>query len=577
MALLLLLLLALLTLFVMRALSARATLSCRAFLTCLLVGVVLGPFAIPVVHKLINAYGTYGHYQTWLDAIVAIAVLMLPSAVLLFRRGTYRVTSVADAFLLAFLVGFGFDLLGAFLAASTAVAPLAALQFFPPFTMVNGELTAAGAGYWCGLLSLAIAATLRFTRRSELAWAVAMTLLLFVGTEWAGLLGSGPWSDQTTFFAWFSKVTLHGHLTPWLALLALIGLSVCEANWAGRATGGATGKLQFLEEWGLLMSALAGGKRQEFCRLSAFYRLRRQAQLARAELAHSPEDESLKRLAQNFDERLRALEKPSEQSPAPFVPAAIAWAKQRLWQIVLVTAFFFVVALLPLLPDSVINSLWTVPVLQSSLPLQGMTLLNLLLAFVLVRRYVTAGSRPSSTFDADEMVRFYGELAVLQTALTMVVLAVVFGMVEEFYSPGGTLQMFAGINPPGWNRAQLTTVMLLTGCVATGITLARSRRWRGAPLGLRRAAAVHNLTTAATIFGGAWIGLLFFQQVQAQVHARWGARLYTTFERNGNAAGDTFAALLTAGFTFVIFRLLSLWSRRAQAFLAPDTGKAGGD
>jgi hypothetical protein len=83
--------------------------------------------------------------------------------------------------------------------------------------------------------------------------------------------------------------------------------------------------------------------------------------------------------------------------------------------------------------------------------------------------------------------------------------------------------------------------------------------------------------TAAAIFAGAWIGLIFFQQVQSQLHVRFGGRLYLTFERNGNAVGDTFAALLTAGFSFVIFRLMSLWARRAQAFLAPDLGKAGGD
>ena len=89
-------------------------------------------------------------------------------------------------------------------------------------------------------------------------------LLLLFGTEWAALVASGPWSDQTIFFAWFSKLTLHGHMTPWLTLLALIGFSVEEAQWAAKATGGATGKLQFMEEWGALMTALAGGKRAEF-------------------------------------------------------------------------------------------------------------------------------------------------------------------------------------------------------------------------------------------------------------------------------------------------------------------------
>ncbi|MGH9669038.1 MAG: hypothetical protein ACRD3A_02870 [Terriglobales bacterium] len=577
MALLSLVFLALLTLFLMRLLAARATFSCRTFLTCLLVGVVVGPFAMPVVHKLINAYGSYGQYQTWLDGIGATAVLLLLACALLFRRGAYRVTSVADAFLLAFMIGFGFDLLGAFLAASAATAPLAALSYFPPFTMTNGELTAAGLGYWCGLVALAVAATLRFARRSALAWGIGATLLLFVGTEWAGLLGSSPWADRTTFFAWFSRMTLHGHLTPWLALLGLIGLSVWEAQWVAKATGGSSGKLQFMEEWGSLMTALAGGKRAEFCRLSRLYRLRRQSQLARAELAHSPQDESLKRLAQNLEERVRALEKPSAESAVPLAAAALAWASQRRWQIVLVAAFLFVVVLLPMLPDQAINFLWTIPVLESSLSPQGLTLLNLLLGFALVRRYVTAGSRPFSTFDADELARFYAELAVLQGALASVVLVVTFGLVEEFYGPGGTLQVFAGVQHPGWNRAQLTTVMLLTACVATGITLARSQRWRSAPLALRRAAAVRNTVTAAAVFAGAWIGLIFFQQVQAQLHTRFGARLYLTFERNGNAAGDTFAALLTAGFSFVLFRLLSLWSRRAQAFLAPDTGKAGGD
>ena len=59
----------------------------------------------------------------------------------LLARRAYLSISVADAFVLAFALGFGTELLGAAFAASIAQEPLKSLSWLPPSTLDNGVYT----------------------------------------------------------------------------------------------------------------------------------------------------------------------------------------------------------------------------------------------------------------------------------------------------------------------------------------------------------------------------------------------------------------------------------------------------
>src|SRR2546426_1091871 len=142
------LLLALWTLAVLRVLGLRATLSGRTLGTYLLLGALLGMIAIPLVRELGAPYGEQGPYVNEVLSLGDQALLLIPVLWYLFFRRAHEVTSVADAFLLAFAVGFGFDLVGALLAASGATAPLKGLSFWPPWQFDGEKFSVAGYGYW---------------------------------------------------------------------------------------------------------------------------------------------------------------------------------------------------------------------------------------------------------------------------------------------------------------------------------------------------------------------------------------------------------------------------------------------
>ena len=151
------------TLVALRVVGARATLGLRTFGIYLLLGALLGITCIPLVRGLAAPYGEQGLYVNYLFSLGFQAVLLLPAIWLLLRRAN-EVTSLADVFLLAFMAGFGFDLLGAILAASTAATPLKGLSIWPPWQFDGENFSVAGYGYWSGLVALVIGAAMRFGR-----------------------------------------------------------------------------------------------------------------------------------------------------------------------------------------------------------------------------------------------------------------------------------------------------------------------------------------------------------------------------------------------------------------------------
>src|SRR5579871_242296 len=145
MPLLRLILLACWTIALVRLASTRATLSGRTFFIYFLQGAFLGIVGVRLVQRLFVPYSQSAHGPViiLLIALAWQASLLAPVWILLTDHLS-RVTSVDDAFLVAFAMGFGFDLCGALTAAATASYALPGLSLFPPWQFHNKTVTFAG-------------------------------------------------------------------------------------------------------------------------------------------------------------------------------------------------------------------------------------------------------------------------------------------------------------------------------------------------------------------------------------------------------------------------------------------------
>lgn len=283
MALLWLVVVVLWTLLVLRVVGARATLSERTFATYLVLGALLAIAAAPPLASLVNPYNQPpSGFVLLVLTMGRLALVLAPVGYALRSRGTERALSVTDAFLLAFMVGFGFDLLGAVVTASAAAQPLRGLSFLPPWEIETDQrMTVAGFGYWAGLIALTYAAARRFLREPRIVVGVSLAAFLLVcllaTAQATALRPTGP-------LGWVLTLTLNGAATAWIALIAVVALSVGEAIWTARLAPGAPETAPtMLAEWQARLLALARGRPREYARVSAHYAGLRQAQLERAE------------------------------------------------------------------------------------------------------------------------------------------------------------------------------------------------------------------------------------------------------------------------------------------------------
>jgi hypothetical protein len=564
-----LLLLAIWTLLLVRALSLRATISLRTLGTFLILGAVLGPVAFPVVQSFFNSYGSYQVYHWPFVAFGVELLLLAPVLVFLFYRRVHQVTSVGDAFLLAFMVGFGYDLITALTGDAGTSQLGSGISYFPPFAFRSQNLTVAGFGYWSGLIALAIAAAARFLRTRTAAYIAAAVAAFWVVAEISGLAGSQ--GAPSLLAAVFGNMTLHGLLTPWLCLLALLGLSLWEGRWIS-APGGVGTKLGLASQWSAALTALAGGKLDDFRWLTRASRLCRQWEFAKAELSRTPSDPYLTRICRDLDKQLlRAESAPAAvKTSAPIGQVLIAWAKHRALQIALVVSLLVIVFLFPEIP-ALRDFFWRFSLLNAPLLPLNLSLLSCALIAVIAWRYLSAEIAPESSTAADDVLQFSGEDAILQVSLFAVFLALLYGKTEHLYSLKAAPQLLGLAPAPTYDHGQLTTTMLLIAAAAMGLSLKRNDALRGQSMGIRRAAAIARTINLFVLLSGLGVVLIFFQQGQILLHSIMRGRLFDLFGRNANSAGDTVVSIVTAAFSFAIFWGLFLLSDRAKNFLASSS------
>jgi hypothetical protein len=563
---LLVVLLGLFTLAVMRLLGARATLSNRTLFAFLALGALIGPPSLQVTYRFFDPYSAWGNVfsRNLVIFFLSHLLILMPVFVYFFGRRVYTAASVADAFLLGFALGFGYDFTSTLFAAAYATDTLRQLTIIPPFTFDAGGFSLAGNAYWAALGALAMAAGLRFLRNRYVAFTVAALVILFFGAEEAALIQPVEAPGH-----WFALITVRGLLTPYLALVALVVCSFLEYQWMNRLVPAASQrKLQVLGEWQALLNALFARRFHEFRRLGARMRLERNVEIARAELAAHANDPALQAELEYVDARLAAL--PADASATVLDVAAVVKRRARagVVQWLVVALFVAVCFVLPMLPAPFATQFWNAQLFHFPLPGIGVTVLDAALIALIVWRYLSSPAWPSKSFDPDELLDYSSEISILRIALGLALVTVLYGPVDELFNFGGSPPSYVSIWFPGLNRAQLTTNILLLAAAATGLARHRLQAWKLAPLVLRRASAIHNAIVVLTASAVIWAALIFFGQMQAWTHQKMGAWLFNHFAAAGNSAGDVFAAILTGAFTYGIVKGLWHVADRVEAFLA---------
>jgi hypothetical protein len=528
-------------------------------LTWLALGAVAGPLAVAVAEKFFNSYTWQGTYYFWFIEVAKLFMLVSPVLLLMMRWEWSWGASVTDAFLAAFLIGFGYDLIGPLIAAVPLDHLDTALSLLLPGVVSLPSITVAGYGYWCGFAALALAVGLRFGRSRIVGCVTGIAALMAVAADsYFDFASPGQISPG---LAQFMKA--HS-FTPWLIIGALVAAGLWEAKWQAKSDPKSSGLAGFQA----VMTALIGLKLREASRLGALIRLRRQADTVQAELRHNPQNKALAA----YGSQLTALLGRAENS-RPLENSAnwgdlTRWLRSRVPQIIVAGAFLllFVMFRLPSVQETG-NSIWNWMVFSKPLVPFQQTLFEMTLVAIMFWYFIIA---PPSAFSVrmDEMTQFSAERRLLQAGLAISLVALLYPVMGELFDFSGALSRALGLNlAGGWNGLQLNTLALVLACTACGLSVHRADRWQAAPEQVRTRVAVHNLFTLFRTVTLVWLGFNFFVQLQVFVHTKYGPDFFDKFGVNGNSMAEFVEGLITAAFSFAAAWLLQLVTNQAEKFL----------
>ncbi|MEW6279396.1 MAG: hypothetical protein AB1758_12275 [Candidatus Eremiobacterota bacterium] len=223
-------------------------------------GALMGFTVVPLVSLAVNPQGGPDALAT----LATLGALCCPGLAMLASRHRLRF-SVADGFLLGFMVGLGFDAVAGIL--ELLAGNSLRVSLFPPCLRLEGRWW-AGYGYWCGLVTMLAVAGRRFA--AVPSWS---NVWIAVAMAWAA-------ADRLTPQA-YAALGVEGRSLPFLTLGLLVLLGEYEANWLLRSP--AYRSLSALPELRVPPLRLSGGLRGWLER-SAVSRYARQVLLERTEM-----------------------------------------------------------------------------------------------------------------------------------------------------------------------------------------------------------------------------------------------------------------------------------------------------
>jgi hypothetical protein len=548
---------------VIRILGWRSTISNRTLLTYLALGAFI---SFSVAGPLFRAVNPYGDVSIWLSFtwnVAQVALELLPLLALLWGKAPTRSSSVADAFLAAFSIGFGFDLMGALPSLFTTTPDVVAFNLLPPGSLTDPAvasgpvMTMAGHGLWVGLVALAIVAARRFIRNRWAVWAAGLGALAFCATDMPFYWKTAP------FAATWAKLSHNGLYTGWVIVAALVALSFLEQRWCGdRQSFG-----QIMSDWLEPVQALLGRDIAGYAQRAMQSQTRRRGLIALAEAKLSPK----------LAPMLRGAATPGS-TPQGFSLPGLHWKefwKQAwFWQ----SLCWAALVILLLFPTSIAHLLFN-PVFGYQIQVLHEGVLDTLLVLFLFWRYLTSPGSPTRP-GVEGTLLFTAEKQIFRATLWLVTLGWLFTKWTIWFPYPNLFVFFqAGTNTwPGWDSPTIRTFLLLAGACFGSITLGSTREWTQAPAVSRRVALVRNFMlamTTGTLFYCSQFNGNYIDHIEAffQAHGRWFYGLSVQLGTNGNKlVGWTFtlvSALYWVPLT-IVFALLT----RAAVRLFSEGGKS---
>jgi hypothetical protein len=581
------------TLLILRLIGFRTTLGLRTLAGFLVLGASLGPLATAVAEKFFNAYYWQGNYLFLITALSQNLALLAPLLPLLGKPSWRDGSSIADSFLAGFLIGFGYDAVSTILAVATQSQGSFALSFLPPGVASSKDLTVAGYGYWVGFTAMATVAGYRFFKGRFAPYVCGGTALLLTALD--HFFNTMPAAKVPQFW---TLITFHGSLFPWIALAALIGLVILEqTSIAGRKkkTGAPSKPLADIQA---VLTSLVALRWNEARRQGMLIRMRRQAEHMEARGYGNPEAGLSSRTWNALLGEIRRVEASPGDQQEVSLKSLLAWLKSQPLQLILAAAALWFLVLGPLSGfDSLNNWLWTSWLMSTMLPPFQDTLFQTVLVMIVVWRYMIAPPPAPGGPAIDSLTRLSLEQRLLQTGLGLAVVAVLYPKVTQAqpWSVSGDLISFKtpltqalGLGT-SWDGIHLSTLMLLLLAAATGITLRSADEWRTKTQTQRMQAAIQHGKTVVTAFLLTWTTLVFFTQAQTLVHTQWGNSYFGPhFNQNGNTVIELMLGLLAIPFVLLLRFLLGALMKKTEEYLtqskpsSPEPPKAaaagaGGD
>jgi len=566
-----------------RLICFRSTLSGRTVLTYLVLGAVMGPVAVSIAEKFFNEYSWSGDpgYFVLINAGKQ-AMLLLPVIWLMTRPAWRDSSSITDAFLAAFAIGFGYDIASS-LIASAPRDSVSGFGFLPPGMYSPATGMVAGYGWWTGTIAVVVALVRRLSADRWPAYVAGAVLLLLFATDQT-MLAPG----LTTVPPWWDTITFHRNAPAWLCPLLLVLCVVLEwIRTKGREPG-----MSLAAEFQAVVKPLAALRLQEAHKAGARFRLGRQLDVVRAELGRRPNDSSLASLAAGLEGQVMLAQQPAAANPPLTVKALLRRRTHYLAFIVLALLLGVVVSLPFMQPLG--NHVWQWFLFSDRwAPFQLNIVATLLLAWM-TWSYLTSPPPEYQGLRADEMAQFYGERAIVQTGLAVFLVATIYeapplssyvqSSPAEFISFASPFTTAAGLASNVTDTTQAgrwITVLLILLCAATTMTARRWELWRSAPQPARLRTSVRHMLTALRIGMVAWPALVLFSYAQLLAHlwfakyakSHWDPSKHAPLGldiRNWNSALGLASALVSVP-AILGFVWLAAWSvQRINAFLFSD-------
>ena len=193
-------------------------------------------------------------------------------------------------------------------------------------------------------------------------------------------------------------------------------------------------------------------------------RLKRRAALLHAELAQGPADPALTRQSSQIDQRLQRLSREASRAGEDAAhDGGRERPKRRSHSRPRATLFF-----LPSLPGRIVALFWEVPLIHIAVTPLPLTILDTVLVFFIIRRYVLFAGRPASATDADDALQFQAEKTIQRSALGVVLLIFLAPNLGNLYPFPSWVAHYAHESFVAYSPAQLTTLLLLIALVASG-------------------------------------------------------------------------------------------------------------